>query len=187
MSLLSIFGFGKIHYFHVSWKLKTHNIFWCKIYSWIIMDVWMFLLAMVLSTIVKLRWWKDDNERPMQWGPVQLGAEFCLLWESNPIHHDMKLRALSVQPTKYIFQIEPAHDKTNKMARVTSKNSDQLGHLPSLIRVFAVCSILDLQDVIIIWSSTRQNLQENLWDQQRLRSTCTATHHGKGSYLFLLG
>ena len=33
---------------------------------------------------------------------------------------------------------EPPHDKTNKMARAPSEDSDQPGHPPSLIRVFAV-------------------------------------------------
>ena len=33
---------------------------------------------------------------------------------------------------------EPSHDKTNKMACVPSEDSDQPGHPPSLIRVFAV-------------------------------------------------
>ena len=33
---------------------------------------------------------------------------------------------------------EPPHDKTNKMAFAPSKDSDQPGHPPSLIRVFAV-------------------------------------------------
>ena len=33
---------------------------------------------------------------------------------------------------------EPPHDKTNKMACAPSKDSDQPGHPPSLIRVFAV-------------------------------------------------
>ena len=33
---------------------------------------------------------------------------------------------------------EPPHDKTNKMACVPSKDSDQPGHLPNLISVFAV-------------------------------------------------
>ena len=36
---------------------------------------------------------------------------------------------------------EPAHDKTNKMACAPSEDSDQPGHPPSLIRVFAVRSI----------------------------------------------
>ena len=35
----------------------------------------------------------------------------------------------------------PPHDKTNKMTFVPSEDSDQPGHLPSLIRVFAVRSM----------------------------------------------
>ena len=34
--------------------------------------------------------------------------------------------------------IEPPRDKTNKMACAPSEDSDQPGHPPSLIRVFAV-------------------------------------------------
>ena len=34
--------------------------------------------------------------------------------------------------------IEPQHDKANKIACAPSEDSDQLGHPPSLIRVFAV-------------------------------------------------
>ena len=36
------------------------------------------------------------------------------------------------------MKIEPPHDKTNKMACAPSEDSDQPGHPPSLIRVFAV-------------------------------------------------
>ena len=35
--------------------------------------------------------------------------------------------------------LEPPPDKTNKMICAPSEDSDQPGHLPSLIRVFAVC------------------------------------------------
>ena len=38
----------------------------------------------------------------------------------------------------YQNQTEPPHDKTNKMACAPSEDSDQPGHPPSLIRVFAV-------------------------------------------------
>ena len=38
-------------------------------------------------------------------------------------------------------EYETAHDKTYKMACVPSEDSDQYGHLPSLIRVFAVHSM----------------------------------------------
>ena len=34
---------------------------------------------------------------------------------------------------------EPPHDKTNRMTCAPSKDSDQPGHPPSLIRVFTVC------------------------------------------------
>ena len=34
--------------------------------------------------------------------------------------------------------VQPEHDKTNKMTCELSKNSDQDGHMPSLIRVFTV-------------------------------------------------
>ena len=35
---------------------------------------------------------------------------------------------------------EPPHEKTNILTYAPSKDSDQSGHLPSLIRVFAVLS-----------------------------------------------
>ena len=37
------------------------------------------------------------------------------------------------------MSFEPQHDKTKKIICASSKDSDQLGHLVSLIRVFAVC------------------------------------------------
>ena len=37
-----------------------------------------------------------------------------------------------------LSKFEPGHDKTNKMTFARSENSDQPGHPPSLIRVFAV-------------------------------------------------
>ena len=56
---------------------------------------------------------------------------------------------LSVQPQKltvtvnlhvpFVFTFEPHRDKNNKMACAPSEGSDQAGHPPSLIRVFAVC------------------------------------------------
>ena len=41
-------------------------------------------------------------------------------------------------PIKIKIINEPPHDKTNKMACAPSEDSDQPGHQPSLIRVFAV-------------------------------------------------
>ena len=36
-------------------------------------------------------------------------------------------------------QNEPQHDKTSKMTRAINEDTDQPGHPPSLVRVFAVC------------------------------------------------
>ena len=47
---------------------------------------------------------------------------------AHQIHHMMNIENTN----------EPPHDKTNNMARAPSKDSDQPGHPPSLIRVFAV-------------------------------------------------
>ena len=63
---------------------------------------------------------------------------FCHVWAY--------LRMIIVVPYRhadknYLFdtnKIEPPHDKTNKMACAPSEDSDQPGHPPSLIRVFAV-------------------------------------------------
>ena len=43
----------------------------------------------------------------------------------------------SLQSISYSIT-EPAHNKPNKMTRTLSEDSDQPGHPPSLIRVFAV-------------------------------------------------
>ena len=40
-----------------------------------------------------------------------------------------------------LSECEPPYDKTNKMAFALSEDSDQPGHRPSLIRVFAVRSV----------------------------------------------
>ena len=46
---------------------------------------------------------------------------------------------VALRNTVHIWYIyEPQHDKTNKMSCASSKDSDQPGHQPSLIRVFAV-------------------------------------------------
>ena len=44
--------------------------------------------------------------------------------------------------SKMIFELP--HGKTNKMSFVPSEDSDQPGHMPSLIRVFAVRSMYSL-------------------------------------------
>ena len=61
----------------------------------------------------------------------------------------------------WIYTYEPPHDKTYKMACASSEDSDQSGHPPSLIRVFAV-------RVRKVWVlsyplSTQQRLWSNCW------------------------
>ena len=50
----------------------------------------------------------------------------------------MSLEYSEMHVLSLLIQFEPHRDKTNKMACAPSEDSDQPGHLPSLIRVFAV-------------------------------------------------
>ena len=52
---------------------------------------------------------------------------------------EMYICAADIDSRKKYF--EPPHDKTNKMTFVPSENSDQPGHPPSLIKVFAVRAV----------------------------------------------
>ena len=55
---------------------------------------------------------------------------------------DDELQNKSKNLVHFLFSIfEPPHDKTNNMTCAPSKDSDQPGHPPSLIRVFAVLSM----------------------------------------------
>ena len=49
--------------------------------------------------------------------------------------------SLICDKTSFSVWFEPPHDKTNKMICAPSEDSDQPGHLPSLISVFAVRSM----------------------------------------------
>ena len=51
---------------------------------------------------------------------------------------EMTCRYLVTPLCRNKYTNEPPHDKTNKMVCAPSKDSDQPGHLPGLIRVFAV-------------------------------------------------
>ena len=51
---------------------------------------------------------------------------------------DPQSDSLSMLGTQLQCIHEPPHDKTNKMAIAPSEDTDQPGHAPSLIRVFAV-------------------------------------------------
>ena len=54
-------------------------------------------------------------------------------WKNND-----KIAGYVLVQSKEMVRYEPPHNKTNKMACAPSEDSDQPGHLPSLIRVFAV-------------------------------------------------
>ena len=56
--------------------------------------------------------------------------------EPNPVNY-LRL-TMDIQIYREIKLYEPPHDKTNKVACSPSEDSDQPGHPPSLIRVFAV-------------------------------------------------
>ena len=58
-----------------------------------------------------------------------------------PSQYDIVSMAKRFHIGFYKKHFEPLHDKTNKMTFVASDDSDQPGHPPSLIRVFAVRSV----------------------------------------------
>ena len=62
--------------------------------------------------------------------------------EHKPVNTDKRI-TISREGNAFLYTalielFEPQHDKTNKMTCVPSEDSDQPGHPPSLIRVFAV-------------------------------------------------
>ena len=58
---------------------------------------------------------------------------------ANEIHWAAVAFDISMIPDKLYESLFEQHDKTNKMTCVPSEDSDQPGHLHSLIRVFVVC------------------------------------------------
>ena len=73
------------------------------------------VMVTIRTVVVQLR-------SQIRWAPIHIGLQ--------PLHF--------IQKT---WHNEPPRDKTNKMVCAPSKDSDQPGHPPSLIRVFAVCSM----------------------------------------------
>ena len=71
--------------------------------------------------------------------PASMAAQagLCLTW-SQFLRTGFLVARLKWCYYTVCKQHEPQHDKTNNVACVPSKDSDQPGHLPSLIRVFAV-------------------------------------------------
>ena len=76
---------------------------------------------------------------PSQYDIVIMAKRFHMGSTRN-VKNVMKcICAAYVDPRKKPFELP--NDKTNKMTFVPSENSDQPGHPPSLIRVFAVRSV----------------------------------------------
>ena len=61
-----------------------------------------------------------------------------ILGESEGIDYFFNFYWQTFRTNLWWSWFETAHDKTNKMTCAPSEDSDQHGHLPSLIRVFAV-------------------------------------------------
>ena len=75
------------------------------------------------------------------WGGVGMGikaVDFCVCSEILLILRWFSSVLPCLYSCNWSYKNEPPHDKTKKTAYASSKDSDQLGHLPSLIRVFAV-------------------------------------------------
>ena len=75
-------------------------------------------------------------------------------------------------------QVKPPLDKTNKMACAPREDSDQPGHPPSLIRVFAVCMKKDW--VLSYPLSPQRRLSSDWVDAQADLSLCWAHSHCVG-------
>ena len=72
-----------------------------------------------------------------------------------------------------LFKIELPHDKTNKMTCAPSEDSDQPGHPPSLIRVFAVMKKHWARNYLL---STQWRLWSDWADAQADLSLCWGAH-----------
>ena len=72
---------------------------------------------------VNFRYFSKENLKKIWFWSQTEGGKLSLKWQ-----------------TAYFWN-EPSHEKTNKVACVPIEGSDQPGHLPSLIRVFAVHSM----------------------------------------------
>ena len=74
---------------------------------------------------------------------IKSHLKFCLISQISvhSLWHVWCSLALDSVFTILAHTDELLHDKTNKMTCAPSEDSDQPGHLPSLIRAFAVCSM----------------------------------------------
>ena len=85
---------------------------------------------------------------------------YCLQYDDTRIVSGLRDNTIKV--------FEPPHVKTNKMACALSKDSDQIGHPPSLIRVFAV----GMKKAWVL--SYTLSTQRRLWSDSADPSLCWA-------------
>ena len=96
-----------------------------------------------------------------QTAPTGIVCTVCLCYQSQNLEFLFTVR----KQVLWYSSFEPQHDKTNKCL-FTQRDSDQPGHPPSLIRVFAV-------RMKKAWALT---CSYTLNAQQRLRSFCWFCH-----------
>ena len=84
-----------------------------------------------------------QNQQNNKNNPQNTGLDVWSLGSMCSILPTLVADKQPVSPSLYVAEVinELPHDKTNKMAYAPSEDSDQPGHQPSLIRVFAVCSV----------------------------------------------
>ena len=73
---------------------------------------------------------------------IAFGPLFLLACPQSFFKYLFIEKQLSSIPRSVESTFEPPHDKTNKMACAPSEDSDQPGHPPSLIRVFACAQLV---------------------------------------------
>ena len=109
--------------------------------------------ARVCNCILCSAWNKRQTEKltVVQYSCIGWVSLWCLAFlpEKKQFWHMSKLKH---RKQRYLKQnggkkneFEPPRDKTNKMACAPSEDSDQPGHLPNLIRVFAVSACASAQ------------------------------------------
>ena len=91
----------------------------------------------------QIMWVFDDNLGVIS----HMSPLKCMLWaliriasaRLMSIHNIIIFIWRTEKKLSFLKLLEPPRDKTNKMTFAQGEDSDQSGHPPSLIRVFAVC------------------------------------------------
>ena len=102
-------------------------------------------------------------------------VKLTTLWTTGP-WYPLLSRPMILSQGKFLFRgliilYEPEHNKTYKMAWAPSKDPDQPGHPPSLIRVFTVC----MKKALVL--SYPLNAQRRLWSDWAIWSESSLGAH----------